>query len=445
AGSVLVEFARVPIFDFVARAAQGDPEWAPDRYLAFVMAAGEPDGVQMVDLGEVDPIDQQITAYRAAITGEDPDGDTSQRGEEDASGADTHTSDRRAGILRASEHLASDPPEPSATTGLDRGRVLRALVFDPLRAAIGGHTRLFVAPDGNLARLPFEVLPLEDDRFLIDAYHISYLGAGRDILRYGTASDRQAAPAMIVADPDYDLTSETKPHPASGVPFRRLIGARLEAATVASLLNVEPLVDTEAVETTLKLCRSPRILHVATHGFFLPDSPDLPVSEPTMTMLGSVGGSALGRLSGHRLENPLLRSGLALAGANSWLSGEALPLPAEDGLLTGEDVTGMDLLDTELVVLSACETGLGDVHIGEGIIGLRRAFVTAGARTLIMSLWKVPDYQTQDLMREFYESLLAGRPRADALRDAQLAMKSLYPNPHYWGAFICQGHPGPLS
>jgi CHAT domain-containing protein len=149
-------------------------------------------------------------------------------------------------------------------------------------------------------------------------------------------------------------------------------------------------------------------------------------------------------MSGPLSENPLLRSGLALAGAQTWLDGGALPPEAGNGLLTAEDVTGLDLLDTELVVLSACETGLGEVQVGEGVFGLRRAFVLAGAKTLVMSLWKVPDEETRELMENFYRRVLAGEPRAEALQNAQLAMKAKYPHPFFWGAFICQGNPGPL-
>ena len=96
-------------------------------------------------------------------------------------------------------------------------------------------------------------------------------------------------------------------------------------------------------------------------------------------------------------------------------------------------------------MLSACDTGRGDIRAGEGVLGLRRAFAVAGAETLVMSLWKVPDAQTQELMIDFYERLRDGRPRADALRDAQLDMKKKHPHPAYWGAFICQGEPGPLA
>src|SRR5205823_5431952 len=163
-------------------------------------------------------------------------------------------------------------------------------------------------------------------------------------------------------------------------PAARLPGTRAEGERIAALLGVEPVLD-QVLDQPLKALRSPRILHLATHGFFLEDQPHEPAG----------GRGAPGRLAGARFENPLLRSGLLLAGFNTWRNGGEPPPEAEDGLLTAEDVTGMDLLDTDLVVLSACETGLGQVHVGEGVFGLRRAFAVAGARTLVMSLWKVPD------------------------------------------------------
>jgi CHAT domain-containing protein len=187
------------------------------------------------------------------------------------------------------------------------------------------------------------------------------------------------------------------------------------------------------------------------------------------------------------MENPLLRSGLALAGVNTWLRGGSLPAEAEEGLLTAEDVTDLDLLDTELVVLSACQTGLGECQAGEGVFGLRRAFVLAGARTLVMSLWNVPDLATAFLMVRFYDNLLdRGLDRDLALREAQKATRDAtvgelrdewlsdaaidrlaagdaearralrelagmpdrhrpFEHPFYWGAFICQGDTAPLS
>jgi CHAT domain-containing protein len=151
-----------------------------------------------------------------------------------------------------------------------------------------------------------------------------------------------------------------------------------------------------------------------------------------------------GRLGRLGLQAPMLRSGLALAGANTWLRHGALPREAEDGFLTAEDLSGLDLLATELVVLSACETGLGDVQVGEGIMGLRRACVLAGAQTVVISMWKVPDEQTLELMEEFYRRLLRGEARSSALRAAQIKVKTNHPHPIFWGAFVCQGDPGPL-
>jgi CHAT domain-containing protein len=223
-----------------------------------------------------------------------------------------------------------------------------------------------------------------------------------------------------------------------------LPGTYSEGQAIATLLGVRTWLGPAALEGVLKTaCRSPRILHLATHGFFLPDQPHEPVTEGSGVLDDPSGGQ--GRLAGGLPENPMLRSGLALAGANTWLRSGHLPEAAEDGLLTAEDVTGLNLWATELVVLSACETGLGEIHVGEGVFGLRRAFVLAGAKTLVMSLWKVPDEQTRELMEDFYRRLLDGQGRAEALREAQLAMKAKYPDPYYWGAFICQGDPSPLS
>jgi CHAT domain-containing protein len=122
-----------------------------------------------------------------------------------------------------------------------------------------------------------------------------------------------------------------------------------------------------------------------------------------------------------------------------------LPIEAGNGLLTAEDVSALDLLDTELVVLSACDTGLGTESFSDGVMGLRRSFALAGARTVVMSLWKVPDAETRQLMVEFYRRLRTGAGRADALRAAQLQVRESHPDVFFWGAFICLGDPGPLG
>lgn len=440
--TALVEFVRFNVFDFKAVPARDESQWKPARYLTFVLPAGEPDNVQMIDLGEAEPIDRMIATFRSTIT------------EEDESAGE-----RGLGAWPVAQGGAASGVAGGGR-GESEGQALRAALFDPLMEALGHRTRLLLAPDGDLSRLPFEVLPMDDGRRLIDAYQISYLGAGRDVLRFGAGVSGRATEPVVAADPDFDLdavgrraqgaageTPGRRSRDLNGrdLHFGRLPGTRVEGERIAEMLGVEPWMGSDVLEARIKNCRSPRILHLATHGYFLKDQTRDPNKE--LRGLGAVEwptGGASGRLSGPGLENPLLRSMLILAGFNTWFKRGHLPAEAEDGMLTAEDVTGMDLLATELVVLSACETALGEVHVGEGVFGLRRAFVLAGAKTLVMSLWKVPDEQTRELMEDFYRRILAGEGRAEALRQAQLEMKRKYPDPLYWGAFICQGDPAPL-
>ena len=432
-GSALIEFVRFEVFDFHAVGGQINKRWKSMRYVAFILPAGRPNEVRLIDLGESNLIDRMINDFRTSITSQTD--------------------------CRGARHLMPDQIVTQLTTNRIDGSALRARVFDPVVIALGDCRRLFLAPDGDLTRLPFELLPTNSGGHLIDEYQISYLGTGRDVLRFGTLSTRQVGTALIAADPAFDLDSsgestQVKAVKRSGklsrdldrstLHFAHLPGTRLEGERIASMLGVQPLLGTAVLEGHLKACLSPRILHIATHGFFLADQQSDPNVTPfAVEMIGTTTEGKMNWISS--LENPLLRSGLALAGANTWLRGGIPPLEAEDGILSAEDVSGLDLLGTGLVVLSACETGLGEVHTGEGVFGLRRAFVVAGARALVMSLWRVPDQQTQELMEDFWHRTLAGQPCADALRQAQLAMKMKYPNPYCWGAFIFQGDPRALS
>jgi CHAT domain-containing protein/tetratricopeptide (TPR) repeat protein len=435
-GVALIEFVRFDVYNFQAVEARGERRWQPARYLAFILPAGQPEQVQMIDLGEAEPIDQLIADFRNWIIS----GPASDRG-----------------VVPFADPAAPPPKGTDPPQGTD----LRRKIFDPLVQALGKQTRLLLCPDGGLTWLPFEVLPAgtNGDR-LLDRYQISYLATGRDVLRFGAAPTGTPAAPLIAADPDFDLDSQhaapespSPPAPAAGAGrgrcsrdldrgcrAERLPHTRIEGQKVATLLGVEPWLDRTVLDAKLKAVPSPHLLHLATHGFFLPDQPHDPNQD--RRDLGAVGSTD--RLAGANWENPLLRSGLLLAGFNTWRSGGTPPAGAEDGMLTAEDVTGLDLLDTELVVLSACDTGLGAIHAGEGVFGLRRSFIVAGAKTLVMSLWKVPDQHTQELMVDFYERILKGEPRAEALRQARLAMRKKYPHPLYWGAFICQGDPGPL-
>ncbi len=425
-GEALVEFCRVEVFNFEAVPARGERRWQAAHYLAFILLQNKPQAeVHLLDLGEADSIDLEIAAFRNSI-------------------------------IQAGRHLR--PTAPVLDARKSDGTVLRQLVFDSIHHALKGSKRLFLAPDGDLSQLPFEALPLAGDRRLIDEFEISYLSTGRDLLRIGNPANLEPTPALVIADPDFDLSlasaspsigksvasRQSDDLERSGLEFTHLPGTRLEGERIANLLGVQALLDKKVLERSIKSVKSPRILHIASHGFFLARS-------AKRRAQGSLSGRAMFgdydplRFLGAGTENPLLRSGLALAGANTRLRKGVLPAEAEDGILNAEDVTGLDLLATELVVLSACDTGLGDVKVGEGVFGLRRAFQVAGAKTLVMSLWKVPDMETQELMEDFYHRLRSGEGGAIALRHAQLRIKKKFSNPYYWGAFICQGDPGPLA
>ena len=424
-GTVLIEFVRLRAFDFKAVGAKDQLEWKPPCYMAFVLPSEEPDNIQVIPLGEVEPVDQMIAALHDSIS--------------------SRPSLKKV-LARPKDWLLKQVSIGRHRTKDERTAAeLRTIVFDPLLHAVGDCKRLLLSPDGDLTRLPFEVLPTTDKQRLIDKYYISYVSVGRDVLRFSDIANGRYAEPLVVACPDFELSSggagteSEEPEIPRGkqsrdldrdtLYFDSLPGTQIEGERIADMLGVVPLLGRTALEGSVKKCQSPTILHIATHGFFLSDQ------------TGNLPAGGLGRLTELGLENPLLRSGLALAGANIGLRGGLLPKEAQDGILTAEEVSGLDLLNTDLVVLSACDTGLGRVQIGEGVLGLRRSFMVGGAKTLVMSLWKVPDKETQELMVDFYRHMLEGQSCSNALRRAQLAMKARNPDPLYWGAFICQGYP----
>ena len=397
AGASLVELTLYRPYNPKARAI--GERFGAARYAAYVLRR---EGAPLwVELGEAAEIDKQIVELRRALA--DP---------------------RRQDV----KQLA---------------RSLDEVVMRPVRKLLGETRQIFLTPDGALNLVPFGALVDESGKYLVEDYTITYLTSGRDLLRLQLSTSSRQEP-VIIANPRFDLggdaSAQTSQPSRDGqsaeqkseqsteqsgqdsvsrrsfdftqVVFLPLPGTAGEAQALAKIVpGAKLLTEARATEAALKQLSAPIILHVATHGFFLPDQ-----SRGGTRGLTLVGGQST-QAQAARLENPLLRSGLALSGANQRRSEGG-----EDGILTALEAAGLDLWGTKLVVLSACETGIGEVKNGEGVYGLRRALVLAGSESQVMSLWQVSDEATRELMVEYYKGLQAGKGRTEALRQVQLSM-----------------------
>jgi CHAT domain-containing protein len=211
----------------------------------------------------------------------------------------------------------------------------------------------------------------------------------------------------------------------SDIFFAPLAGSAIEARNIRAIFpNAKLLTGEAASVSSLRELKAPEILHLATHGYFLEDKEGQ--GQPNQRGAGYQAAGA---------DNPLIRSGLAFAGANE------RNVEIDDGLLTAMEASGLNLWGTKLVVLSACDTGLGEIRNGEGVYGLRRSFVIAGAESLVMSLWPVSDMVTRELMTNYYKNLKGGMGRGEALRHVKLAMikRPTRRHPFYWASFIQSG------
>jgi tetratricopeptide (TPR) repeat protein len=334
---------------------------------------------------------------------------------------------------------------------------LHALVFRPLVPLLGTVRHLFLSPDGQLSLVPFAALH-DGSRFLVEDWDFTYLTSGKDLLR---RSERNASASAVVvlADPDFSAptaaSAEAEPAPlpqrseslleffstlragGGSQRWKQLPGTREEAEAIQRLLpQAKLLLGGAATKEALLKVETPGVLHIATHGFFLEDAS---AGEGTRAAFKP---SLVNSDRPQKAPDPLLRSGLVLAGAQVPQAGG--PSRPEDSLVTALELAGMDLWGTQLVVLSACETGRGDVKLGQGVYGLRRALVVAGAETVVTSLWSVNDKTTRELMEGYYRQLLAGQGRATALREAMKALRKEKPHPYYWAPFIAIGQDAPL-
>jgi CHAT domain-containing protein len=232
--------------------------------------------------------------------------------------------------------------------------------------------------------------------------------------------------AIVKADDADRLNRAFDPENVTDLPgTKEEINGLSEMLTQAKIKN-NLFSQAEASEGTIRKLQSPQVLHLATHGFFLKN----------ITTEGD-DYSIMGFDKKKLIDNPMLRSGLLLAGCRNGMKNRNENSDAlTDGILTAYEVTNLDLYSTQLVVMSACETGLGKIMNGEGVIGLPRAFLSAGAEGVLMSLWKVDDEATQEIMLEFYKKWIALGNKEMAWRSAQQSLRLKYPSPYYWGAFV---------
>ncbi|MEM9539915.1 MAG: CHAT domain-containing protein [Cyanobacteria bacterium P01_E01_bin.42] len=371
------------------------------HYAAYILTPeGNPQGI---DLGEVEALDRKLIQLRFSL----------------------------------------QDPKTNLSQVQDIAREVHRQILTPLYPHLGNAKHLLISPDGNLNTIPFESLIDENGNYLLETHTLTYLTSGRDLFRLHSpdaslAPDAPLTPPVIMGNPDFNNPGEllaTLPSREFALPETRspqqlnaqtwglppIPETETEAIAIADLLNVSPLLKTQASEETLKQIDRPSILHIATHGFFREKPP-----------------------SNNPGDNPLLWSGLVLAGMKSEGG-------IEDGLLTALETTGLRLDGTQLVVLSACDTGLGGVARGEGIYGLRRALVIAGAESQVMSLWKVSDRATQELMVAYYQNLKENNAgRSEGLREIKLKMvrgemNEDYKHPYYWASFIPSGNWSPMQ
>ena len=343
---------------------------------------------------------------------------------------------------------------------LEVGQIAYELVWQPIEDVIGDTEYIYLIPDGMLNILPFNALIDADETYLIQTQDLHILTSGRDLLpnEYKTARGDY----VILAGPDYDSKDVVSREVISaaqgrrsaalqlgirgaggglrGLNFAPLPGAEKEGRIITSQIREsnaanEVYFGADAQEGVLSnMQRAPEILHLATHGFFLKADDTLRKRLLKLQRGGEIHVPPPG-------DNPLLRAGLAFAGinANAQFLGDIDTI--NDGVLTALEVLDLNLSGTKLVVLSACETGLGEIHEGEGVYGLRRAFQEAGVAEVVSSLWEVSDAGTQALMTDFYSRILAGVPARDALRETQLELMASpeWGYPYIWSAFMMVG------
>jgi len=303
----------------------------------------------------------------------------------------------------------------------------------PLKKILSRYPDLTISADGALRLLPFEAMfDKEKNRYLIEEKGIRYIPSGKELVRLYRTKGKKANDKIVLFDnPNFDakesvgvadkeedsLDTPTTAKSRAGfikslfyMRFSPLPGTKDEAESIKETLKSQNIVEyfqDSAKEANLLKVNNPKILHIATHGFFIDDS---------------------------TIINPMLKSGIALSGANA-----SAKRGKGDGIITALKLSGLDLKGTDLVVLSACQTGVVDINSTENVSGLNKAFIQAGAKNIVMSLWSVNDQATKDLMSDFYQKINTTHDYAKALKNAKLKMVTKDMHPFYWAGFVLSG------
>ena len=438
ADTTLIEIARFDVFDFTARGTE--THWRPAHYAAWITSGAGGKDSTIVDLGLANEIDDLVERARKGVQAASGSGGTiAKQGDEEATAA----------VMQDLKALS------------DR-------VWKPLEKHLAGCKQIVLSPDGALWLAPWSALPVGTgaNQFLLEQYGLRFVVSGRDLVAKPTK--RPARTSVILANPTFDQMGNDKRTAIQGI-FKELLPAddtTTRSFSAKSLIGKVPLlpntgvealaispniekyagkkpilfVEGFALESVAKKLHGPRVATFATHGFFLP-SQEVKLEDRERRLGSDSTRSVALDTTGKPIENPLLRCGLLLAGCNN----RDAAVGNDDGILTGMEIVSCDFRGTELVVLSACETGIGDVKNGDGVAGLRQAFQLAGAEAVVATLWQVPDRDSALLMSNFFENLASGQSKSDAMRAAQLdriaKRRERYgaAHPFYWAAFTLTG------
>jgi CHAT domain-containing protein len=316
----------------------------------------------------------------------------------------------------------------NSITGKIPDQVSYKIFWKPIIDEIGQAATIYLSADGVYNQINLEAIPAPDGRYVIDNANIVLVSNTKDIYLRKIKSRSAAGEktATMFGNPTFYLTASADHRAISSLP-----GTEKEVTQLQYILGQKKWTTTEytenlAAEEKIKELNNPHVLHIATHGLYKPTE--------EMTLAKQIeGGEAF------LAQNPLMRTGLLLKGAGDLLEKTDYNYNIENGILTAYEAMSLNLDKTDLVVLSACETGLGQLEAGEGVYGLQRAFLNAGAKVLIMSMFKVDDEATQKLMSKFYQKWINTNNVRQSFIDAKKELRVEYPEPIYWGAFMMIG------